>query len=99
MADLILGGRQTLLGPLALRDVANIALDEGVAVVRVTVTHELHLPRLASFGFERQILVADKALRLQFQKSRLVGSFVAQQADFPKLLAHKLPAGVAEELD
>ena len=52
-----------LLQPAALGDVADVALDDQPVVLLVDVADELDLDRLAALVLQRQVLVADVAVR------------------------------------
>src|ERR1700720_998916 len=65
-----------LLRPLALGDVADIALDDFSSVFIVKVADEFDLMALALFVLERQVFVANKMFRLQFPKGRTAGFFI-----------------------
>lgn len=49
---------------LAIRDVANVALNHSRAIYQVDVADELHLNALLTFGFQWQIVVTDILLGL-----------------------------------
>ena len=51
-----------LLGPLAFRDVADIALDDVLAVLLIEVGHYFHLLITAILGLQRQVFIADFVL-------------------------------------
>jgi hypothetical protein len=95
----MLGGVQRGLGPPPRRDVADIALDHPLPVHQVDVADELHLAPFAGGGLQRQVLVADILVLLQFQKLGLVGDGVPEEAQLPDGLAHKLVIGIAEQAD
>jgi hypothetical protein len=82
---------QLCLG-LPLGHVANVALDYIGMTFAINIAEKLDFPDIASFAFQRQILVADVALFLQLAKCPLPGLKVLKQSNLPKLLANQLPA-------
>ena len=56
----------------------------------IDVADELDLDPLAGFGFERQMVVADVAVLLQFLVGGLARLFISEQADLPQFLAQEL---------
>ena len=90
--------RQIRLELLALRDVADVALDDGVLPLGVDVADELHVDLRAGLGLERQVFVADVALLLQLLHRGLAGLRVLEQADLPQLLAQQFGVFVAQQL-
>jgi hypothetical protein len=83
---------------LALGDIANVGLDDRLAVFRVKVGYHFDFTALALFGLERQIVVADELFLSQFSKRGLASLFVLEQADFEQLLTDHLFARVTEQL-
>ena len=65
---------------------------------QVDVADELHLPVLAPLGLQREILVADVFLALQFLEGDLAGGDVLERADLPEPPAQQLGVGVPEHL-
>ena len=63
----------------------------------VDVADELDLDLLPPPGFERQMGIADVALRLQFAEGGLILGDVGEQADLPEFLAQELVVGEAQQ--
>ena len=78
-----------LLGPLSRGDVADVALDDHVVVDAIDVADDLHFHVPSILGFERQILVSDIPLLLQFSKRGPARLDVPEQADIPEVLAQQ----------
>src|ERR1700719_3173712 len=74
-----------LLGPLALGDVADVALNDFLSVFVVKVADEFYFMALALLVLERQVFVANKMLLLQLPKGRTASIFILEQADLPEL--------------
>jgi hypothetical protein len=87
-----------LLRALARRDVADVALDDGLTVLLVEIGHDLDLVVAAVPALERQILVANTAFPFQLPHHGLARRVVLEQTDLVKLLPHQLLVRVAEKL-
>ena len=91
---------QLVLGPLAGRDVPDVALDDLLVVHFVDVAHELHRGHSAAHDLERQIFVTDIFPVLQFGKRCLRGGCVGKNSDLPQALAFQLlPRSTGQVLD
>src|SRR4029450_9323933 len=66
-----LGNLQVVRRLLALGYIANVGLDDRVAVLRVKVGYHFDFTALSVFGLERQIVVADELFLSQFSKRGL----------------------------
>ena len=74
---------QLPLHPLALGDVADIALHGQTIAHRIGIADEFDFPVLAVFALQRQVFVTDVALGLQFAKRGPVLLDVLEEADLP----------------
>ena len=94
----LFGFRQLLLGVLTLGNVPNIALNDVSLAFPVNIADKFDGDVLATFVFERKILVANRAKFLQ-RGHRALGAFsILEDADLPQLLSHKIFAGKAKQL-
>jgi hypothetical protein len=93
---LFLALAQRLLGLFPRRDIADVALDDFMAILLIEIADELNFVALARFGLQRQIFVANKVFLLQFAKSRSAGFFILEQTDFPKFFAQQFAMRVAQ---
>src|SRR5580692_5057069 len=75
-----------LLGIFALRDVANIALNQTLALFCISVADHLHADRLPALRCERHVFVANIAVRTQLLKSDTRSLRILEEADFPECL-------------
>src|SRR5512141_3191182 len=78
-------------------DVANVALNHFRAIHNVDIADKLHMPMLAPFGFQRQVVVTDILLALQFPECALARGDIPEGADFPEPLAEQLGVGVPQQ--
>ncbi len=81
----------------AFADVPDVALGDVPLVHLIDVADELDFDLLAALGFERQVVVADVALLLQFSVGGFVRRLVSEQADLPEFLAQELVVRVAQQ--
>ena len=81
----------------AFGDVPNVALNDASVVHLIDVADELDFDLPPVFGFERQMLVADIALLLQFSESGLTRLDISEQTDLPQFLAQELLLRVAQQ--
>ena len=86
--QLVTGLPRGSLCTFACGDVANVALNDVMAVFRIDVADKLHFAVLSLFGLERQVFVTDIAFLLQFSKSVSASCHIREQADFPEFLPH-----------
>ena len=89
---------QFLLGPLALRDVANVALNDFAAVDLIDVADKLHVDGPAVAGFQRQVVVTDIGFTLQLPELRLGRFGVFERANLPEFVSQQLLASVAQHI-
>ena len=82
----------------ATADVPYVALGDLPVIPLIDVADEFNLGWLTAFGFERQVVVADVAVPLQFSKRGFVGGGVAKQANLPQFLADELVCRVTRQL-
>ena len=94
----LVGLPHLLLGPLPRGDVADVALDDHLVVDVIDVADELHFHVPSILGFERQILVPDIPLLLQFSKRGPARVDVPEQADIPEVLAQQFGARIAQQV-
>src|SRR5688500_9606379 len=80
------------LKSLAVSDVADVALNNMMAVFFIDVANKLHFAELSVGGLQRQILITEIACYLQLSKCILTRLLIAEQTDFPKLLSQKFIA-------
>ena len=71
---------QGLLHPLAVADIANIALDHLLGARQVHVAHEFHRDQVTVLCLEWKILEADVFPLLQGKKSILAGLDIGRKA-------------------
>src|SRR4030065_1432682 len=83
---------------LAIGDVSNVALNHSRAIHPVDIADKLHMPVPLPFGFQRQIVVTDILLLLQFPESAPAGGDIPEGADFPEHLAEQLGVGIPPQL-
>ena len=79
-------------------DVANVALRDVLAIHLINAADKLDLGRLALPRLERQVVVADVALRVQFLVRHLARRLVPEEAELPQFLADDLLVRVLEQL-
>ena len=84
---------------LALGDVADVALDDIVAVYRVNVADKFHLDKMTVLGLERQVFVANIFFVLQCSKGIFASLNIPERTDFPELLIYKLVARVTQHVN
>ena len=90
---------QGSLGPLAVADVTDIALDDLFIADQIHVADEFHLDQTSALCLERQVFVANKLILLQRQEGIPAGLDILERADLPELLFHKFLARVAQHID
>src|SRR5688572_15037158 len=71
-------------------DVSNVALNIVALVHLIDITDKFDFDRLPVPGFERQVLVTNIALGLQFAESGFVLLSVSEHTDLPDFLSHDL---------
>src|ERR1700691_1157120 len=81
-----------------LRDIANVALNHGLAIFSIDVANHLYIDGASDFAPEWQIFIANIAVSLKFLKCGLRGFYIFEQADLPKRFSDKLLMGVAKQL-
>ena len=82
----------------AFGDVTDVALNDLVVVLSIDVADELDFDLVPACAFQRQILVADVALLLQFPVNGAALFDVSEQANLPKFLAQELIVRVAQQV-
>ncbi len=96
--QLVVGFSQVVGDVLAVRDVANVALNDSLARDQVDVAHEFDVPLLTPLRFQREILVADVLVVLQLPEGDLALGDIFELADFPERLAQHLVVGVPQHV-
>src|ERR1019366_4004459 len=86
------------LGTPARRNVANIALDDLLAIHSINIAYELHADESPAFGLERQIFITDIQFGFQLSKSRLGGLNVPEQANLPERHSEEFLTRIVQEL-
>ena len=94
-----LGLSKSMRGHRALGDVADVALDHGLAIDHVRVADELHVDAFALLGLERDVFVADVAFALQLLHRGLALGLVGEETDLPELFPDQFVERVAEQVD
>ena len=98
VADPLLNG-QSPFRPHAFGDVPDVALDDILSVHHVDIADELDVELAAVRPFQRQVLVADVFIPLQFQEFHLTVEDVREKAQVPDPLPQELVVREAEHLD
>ena len=95
---LVLGVAQGIVLDFPRGNVADVALDDLLVAGFVEIADKLDLDAAPVLGEQRQILVADKAGRLERQEGGPARGCILVQPEFEQLFADKFLVSVAEEL-
>ena len=79
---------ERLLGEFAVGDIADIALDHAFVLDGIDVADKFHIHASSITRFERQVLVPDIPLVLQFRKGCFGSSGISKKADLPEFLSN-----------
>src|SRR5450756_1006975 len=86
-----------LLGSYAFCDVTDVALNDFLVLYAIAVADEFNIDGSAVFRLQKQILIANVVLLLEFPES-LFGRFnVLEQTNIPERLPHKFFPGVMQQ--
>ncbi len=89
---------QRVLREFARGDIADVALDDGPAVLMIEICDHFHLLVPAALAFERQVLVADFVISFQIAEHLPAGRLVLEQTDLEQFLPDQLLARIAQQL-
>lgn len=78
-------------------DIANVAMNDGTAVLIVNIGHDLNFLVPTPIPFQGQIFIANLASLLQCAEHVPAGAFILEQTDLKQFLAHKLIARIAQQ--
>src|ERR1017187_1457030 len=84
--------------PFALRDVADVALDEPLLVHEIGVADELDLDLLPVFRLQWQTFVANPVCVVQFGERDFGSPRALEGTDFPQFLSQKFFLRIAEQI-
>ncbi len=78
---------------------SHVALDHPLIVHQIDIADELDFDLPPICGLQRQVLIADILLRLQFREFRLVGGDVFEETQLPDVMLQKRFTADAQQLD
>ncbi len=80
----LIAGAETLFDALALGDIADVALNDLLVIGQVHVADKFDVDRSAVAGLERQVVVLDVFLALQFLERDLALLDVLKRSELPE---------------
>src|SRR5688500_19470306 len=82
----------------ALGNVPNVALNHSPLIHLLDVDHKFHVDPLSLLGLERQIFIANIALRLQLTESGPAFCLISKETDLPEFLADEFFLRITQQL-